>query len=291
MRLGRDIPIALVACAAALLCAIRSPSAHPDPQRQARQVGERLERAPASAEQTARLYVRRGMLHAKAQHWTSAINDFDQALHYAPNHHDAQLRKAGALLNLGCNKQSERAADAFLDDHVKHPQALIIKARALDRLGAPERGLTALDAGLPQLDRPSPSIFLERSRMSLRADKTAFNRALAGLDRGMQKVGHVSTLVLEAVALEQRAGRPQQALERIRTLQKRSGGHPRWMLVEGKILEQLNQTRQAGAAYRRALAWIAELPPTRRSTPAMRSLQNTLTKHLDGLDPLSRTQR
>jgi tetratricopeptide (TPR) repeat protein len=275
-----------------------SASAHVDPELHARQVGERLEH---DAEHAERLHLRRGVLHAKSKRWTEAIRDFDQALHHDPTLHEARLRKAGALLDGGCHDQAAIEAEAFLEHNPDDPQALITWARAVDQLDEPGLGrrhagkrheaLFAFDSALAQFEHPAPSVFVERARMVLRADETAFDRAIVGLEKGMRRVGPVSTLLLEAVAIERRAGRPHRALERLEVLLDGSGAHPRWLLLEGELLEEIGRHRQARAAYQRSLEWVAKLPASRRSTDAMRRLHASASQRLQRLPRLSQTSQ
>jgi predicted Zn-dependent protease len=91
--------------------------------------------------------------------------------------------------------------------------------------------------------------------------------ALAALDAGMARLGHVVSLEMPAIDLELELGRPARALERLDALAKTGPPNPVWIARRGEILEKAGRSAEARAEYEKALALIAQKPAERLARP------------------------
>ena len=157
------------------------------------------------------------------------------------------------------------------NDDVADPRGLALGGRLrsanLDHRAAARDFDRAIRAYAESGASAPPEIFLERARALVDADPGQIDRALRGLNEGLELLGRPVTLELAALELESSAGRYEAALERIdRHLAVRPGSTA-WRMRRGAVLERGGRHAEAGAEYRRVLAGLERLPDHRRNLP------------------------
>ena len=198
------------------------------------------------------LYLRRGELHRAHGDLDSALRDFDRARTFDPVFAEAAFHLGRALLDAGRPADATRALDPALLLRPDHVGALVVRGRALARLG---RHVEAAGAPHPM-------------------------EALRGLDKGISRLGPAVSLQLAAIDLEVRLGRHDDALARLEVAAARSRIQGQWLARRGGILLAAGRPAQARAAYEAALASIRALPARRRSSDAVATLETSVVDAL-----------
>lgn len=93
------------------------------------------------------------------------------------------------------------------------------------------------------------------------------------LAEAVQTLGAVPSLVLQALELELATGRFDDALARVDTLRKIWPLPEPWHARRAAILAQAGRLDEARAEWRALLAHIESLPPTRRASDAVQSVE------------------
>jgi tetratricopeptide (TPR) repeat protein len=170
--------------------------------------------------------------------------------------------------------EAKAALDRFLAKRPADGEALLVRARALVKLG--ERGAAARDFGaaLARLPRPNPEVYIERARVL--AEDGRADEALRGLDEGIERLGPLVTLELPAVELELAAKRDDAALARVELLAAQSPRKEQWLARRGEILARAGRRAEAKEAFAAALAAIGSLKGSQRGVRATAELEARL---------------
>src|SRR5687768_4017628 len=135
----------LLACAAAL-CVPCSAFGHADIEEQIVEVTKRIREEPGNAA----LYLKRGELHRMHMNWQEAEADFDRAAKLDPKMTTVELARGNMFLDSGRIEHAKAAFDRFLEKFPDHANAHVLRAQALVKLGkhkeAVEDYTSAIDA-------------------------------------------------------------------------------------------------------------------------------------------------
>ena len=276
MRLS---PTAL--CLLALLLWPPAAAAHGDLHDQILAITRAIAAAPADAT----LYLRRGELHRAHHAPRRARADFARALALDPALDAARLARARLLVEVGEPVEAGPDLAAFLWRHPGHVDATLVRARARRARGDVSGAAADYDTVL--LTAPDPDRGLERARLlaatGLDADR---QRAVAGLDALMARLGPIVTLELEAIALLARGGDYTAAIARVDKAIGRTPRANRWLVRKAELLRHAGRTGEARQAYHDARAALDALPLERQQT---RDTQRTRAAIDDALADLSST--
>jgi len=262
-----------VFCAAPAVCALLgSPAlAHLGVDEQIATLDKLLEARPEDAA----LYLRRGELHRIHRNWDAAEKDYLQARKLNPDLTAVELGLGRMKLEAGDPLQAVEHLDRYLEIRPGDPRARVVRGRALAKLGRDLAAAEEFSAALAHAGDglSQPEIYLERARALAAAGPEQLDRALQGLDEGLQKLGEPVTLQLYAVELELGAGRFDSALRRLVRLAAGSVRKEPWLMRKGAVLEAAGRTDEAGAVYRQALDEIDSLPASRRASRAVQHME------------------
>jgi tetratricopeptide (TPR) repeat protein len=128
-------------------------------------------------------------------------------------------------------------------------------------------------AGSPG-DHGMPELYLERARALVAAGPQHLDRAIAGLDEGLRRLGEPVTLQLYAIDLEVEGRRFDAAIKRLDLLASRAARQEPWLMRKGAVLEAAGRREEALQAYRQALEAVESLPPNRRGSKAVNRLES-----------------
>ena len=277
----RLCPTAL--CLLALLLWPRATAAHGDLHDQILAITRAIASAPADAT----LYLQRGELHRAHHAPRRARADYDRALALDPSLDAARLARARLLVEIGSATQAGPDLEAFLARHPGHVDATLVRARARRARGDMPGAVADYDMVLAAA--PDPDRGLERARLvaatGLDADR---QRAVAGLDALMARLGPVVTLELEAVALLVRSGDYTAAIARVDAAIARTPRADRWIVRKADLLRHAGRTAEARQAYHDARAALDTLPPERQQTRDIqrtRAAIDSALAHLSGTVP------
>lgn len=226
------------------------------------------------------LYLKRGELHRLHRDWPAALSDYDQAARLDPDDPALNYYRGRMRLESGDPAQARPLLNQFLTARPDHADALLIRSRALVRLGEPKAAADDLTRAIAHLDQPTPEVYLERARALVAAGPDNLDNALAGLDEGIARLGPLVTLIQYGIETERAHGRHAQALNRLDTLPAQISGQPTWLAVRGDILRDLGDMELAQASYRSGLDKIETYPMARRNARATTALEARLREAL-----------
>lgn len=214
------------------------------------------------------LYLRRGELHGD---WEAALADYERAAQLDPNLAAVDLARGKTLLQSGRFGPAKIALDRFLAKYPGHGKALATHARVLVKLGqclAAAEDYTRAISAKENLAQPNPEYYLERARALAAEGGEYIDEALRGLDEGIEKLGPLAALQLEAINLELARKQYDAAVARLESIAAQSTRKELWLARRGEILEQAGRVEEARLAYQQALSALESLLPRHRKTRA-----------------------
>ncbi len=151
-------------------------------------------RKPVDGHERANLYLARGELYRQHRKWKKAAADYDAAKRYEPDFDAVDLARGKMLLESGQLSQARRVLEAYLTDHVDHPEALLLAAEVLVKQGRPLAGVALFDRAIARHPQPEPDHFIARAEILERLGPRHRARAIAGLEEGMARLGRIISL-------------------------------------------------------------------------------------------------
>lgn len=245
--------------------------AHGDLDDQIAEATRRIERSPRDAA----LWFRRGELHRFHEDWPAALADLRRAAELDPAMEVVDLALGKTWLKAGDAARAREALDRFLKRQPGHAEALSERGRALASLGLRKEAEADFTRALALLAEPRPENYLERARVQ------PADRAAAGIEEGLRRLGSIVTLELAALDLELEAGKFDAALARLARLAEASPRKETWLARRGEVLREAGRPEQAREAFAAALAAIEVLPPGRRGAKSMVDLEKRVREALE----------
>ena len=258
--------------------------AHPDIKIRIAAVTKQIEARPDDAE----LYLRRGSLHREHHDWEKALADFARAAELAPNFADVHLARGRMWFDAGKFTEARGELDRFLSLRPGHALGLIARARVLAAIGDAAAAGEDFERGIRAADRPGPQLFLDRARAFAAAGE--FERALAGLDEAVTRMGPILAIESYAIELEETRRRYDEALSRLDRMRDRLPKE-RFLHRRGGLLERAGRHDEARACYREALAHLHTLPPRRRDAKPFVALKVELAAAVERLEGATLARR
>jgi tetratricopeptide (TPR) repeat protein len=262
---------ALAALVAA--CVASTALAHSDLQEQIDRANAQLQDTPDAA-----AYLARGSLHRRHGDWPQALSDLHLALAQDPNLAAARLELGLAWLEQARPDIAEPWLLAYVAARPTDGFGHRAMARVQAALARPLVAAEALDRAIAHLEPPSPGDFLRRAELLAEAGQA--ERALNGLGEGLDRLGPLATLIEAAMGIEMTRSEPEAALTWLGRLPRAQRERPGWLLRSGDLHEAAGNDAAALADWRRGLEGMEALPPQRRRSPAMTTLEATLRERL-----------
>ena len=209
------------------------------------------------------------LAEAYAQHeeWEPAMRSLARAEELAPGVFPADLVRGRILLGARRAEEAKAALDRFLAANPAQPQALVFRARSLALLKMDAECLADYRAALAAIRNPEPELFQEVSEALSTRDQ--MDEAVRVLADGVEKLGPIPSLVLNAMRLEVATGRFDAALSRVDAMQKSAPRPEPWMAKRAALLGQAGRTDEARAAWKALAAHLAALPNLERGSHSM----------------------
>ena len=176
------------------------------------------------------------------------------------------------LFESGRFQRAKFILDRFLSQQPDHYEGLITRARVLNRLGLRSDAIEDFTHALAKSAVADPDLYIERAHVTAGDDKRT-DEALIGLDEGIKRLGPLVTLQLTAIDLELRRRNYDAALARLEEITSQSERKETWLVRRGEILKLAGRQDEARAAFNAALVAIESLPPARRQSRAVTTLQ------------------
>lgn len=219
----------------------------------------------AAQPERADLYLRRAHLYAEIKHWRDAFADLDKAeqLGLAAQ---ADVARGDFLSRRQQWAKALVVLDKVLAANPDHPDALLLRSKALDASGKPQAAMASY-LHLAEV-KPDMGIGQYRKLAQLLAQHRSHEQAIALLERRMAQVGVVPQLQQLAIELDTSAQRYESAIRRLHTMAAFSQSSPKWQLNLAE-LHWANGNRDAAAEY---LAHAQQLLSRARQTRASQRL-------------------
>lgn len=260
------------ALAVVLMAGARPGLAHEAIDRQIQDVSRRIKEEPGNAA----LYLRRGELYRADRDWAAALADYQSARNLDASLAAVDLCLARMHLDAGQPEEARRSADRFLARQPNHIQALLTRARALVNLGERLRAADDFTRAIELCrapERPLPEYYLERAQALADEGGERVDEALRGLDEGIARLGPVITLELSAIELQLETKRYDGALRRVDAILARWPRKELWLEKRGEILEEAGRVSDALQAFAAAGKALESLPPHRRRAKAFSEIE------------------
>lgn len=278
-RAQRTLAVALPFVVCHFVSLPRSAAAHAELIIQIEAATVEIQKDPANAE----LYLRRGQLRREHSEFELASADYDKAEALAPALPHFNLLRGKLYLDWGWPLTARACLDRYLGRNPSSADALILRARVLQRLLLNRSAVNDYDLAIELLPEPSPDLFIERSQLLMSMGDDHRPEALRGLDDGVKRLGPLVTLQLFAIDAEVKQQRFDSALARVDQIAERSPRKETWLARRGEILVQAGRPAEARKAYEAALAALNTLPPARRNVPAMAELARRIQREIESL--------
>ena len=253
--------------------------AHEDLRYQILRVTQEIEQHPDDAQ----LYFKRGELYRFHRDWDLAAADLERAGNLDPQLHRVEFARGKLMYEAGWLHSAQGILDEYIVKHPEVVQARLFRARVLvdleDTLAAVEDYTFALE----RLSDPRPAHYLERAKALAQNGGAYLDRAITSLDEGIVRLGPLITLQLYAIELELAKENYDGALKRLDRITEKATRKEKWLAQRGDILRQAGRLDQARVAYAESLSHIARLPQSRRRTPVISHLEESLQKGIKEL--------
>lgn len=247
--------------------------AHGDLHAQIQQLSARLRSEPNNAE----LWHKRGELQRADGDRLAALADYAHAEQLAPQLQVVHLSRGRTLLELNQLEAARHSLSLFLQHEPGHSEALLLRARASQRLGQAEEADSDLEQAILHSADPGPDLYLERAAL-LRTDGQS-DRALQVLHDGLARLGSLVTLEQAALAIELDARRFVAALARVDRMLQPLARKEALLAQKADIQERAGRVHAAQETRRGALAQLEGLPLEKR-TAHSRALEQKLRASL-----------
>lgn len=223
-------------------------------------------------------FKKRGELHRLHRDWPAALADFHSARKLSADGDTSTIDFYEGRMWWESG-QADRALpllSAFIRRHATHVESRIVRARVYAFLGKRAAAVQDLDVAIARQQPPSPNLYLERAKLLRKSGIHYYDRALEGLDAGIDQLGPVVALAGLGIEMQRDRGNYYDALMRIDRLPESLRLLPSWLMTRGDILAARGDDAAARVAYSQALARIEALPKSRQSTRNMLSLAEEL---------------
>jgi len=224
------------------------------------------------------LYVKRSHLHLEHEDWKAVLIDLEHADRLAPGMLEAELLRGEALALAGKWEAALAVLNDLLQAHADQPSGLLQRARVFKQLKQDEPCLKDYRRALDKTPHPRPDLFNEAAEALLACGHGA--EAVQVLQRGLQAVGAVPSLVLKAMEIETAAGHFDAALARIDAMQQTAPRPEPWMAKRAQLLAQAGRHEASHAAWQALATHLAALPTSERGSHAMSRLAEQVAAHL-----------
>lgn len=241
-----------------------------------------MDRQIAADPQSAALYLRRAELHRIHREWDAADQDYAKVLALEQKHPEVSWLRARAWLEAGKAVMALPELDRYLGQFPDHASARLTRARALAAVGRNAQAAADYAVALERLPQLEPDYFLEQRNVQQSAGLSSETQ-LAGIEKGLRRLGSVPSLEDAALDVELRAKQWDAALARLDRQASAAARKERWHYRRGLVLAQADRKEQASAAFRASLEAIDKLPPALRSPRATAALAEEVRQELKKL--------
>jgi tetratricopeptide (TPR) repeat protein len=227
------------------------------------------------------LFHKRGELHRAHGDYPEALRDYAQAQKLSPALHVVYLSRGRALFESGEFARALVPLNAFMSKEPNHIEARWLRGRLLAKLGNRDEAELDFKKVLNATSEPSPEQFIERAQNLEQAGRDELAKTV--IIEGIQRLGPLITLELEALDLELELKEFDAALRRVNALLETAERKESFLVRKAGIYEQMGDKQRAEDFYEKALGAIAALPERQRSVKSTIHLEEQIRIRLKEL--------
>lgn len=216
------------------------------------------------------LFFQRAELYRRILAWDAAKNDYARAEKLGYSKTELDYYRGRMFVQAGDDAKATQHLDKYIKNHPNDSRALTTRAKISTR--PPLDAVDDLDKAIVFSDRPSPDMFLDRAKLTIKAGPKYFDRMIAGLEQAIAHFGPLVSLLEFGVTESETTSNWQLAIKLANKLPEQIKGSPRWMYRIGLMHINLQNHDQAHHHFEKALLGINELSNARKNTPATRKL-------------------
>jgi predicted Zn-dependent protease len=195
------------------------------------------------------------------------------------------------MVQAGRLHSAQAILNAYIAEHPEVIQARLVRAQVLVDLDHTLAAVEDYSFALERVSDPQPEHYLEWAKALAHGGEDYLDRAITSLDEGIARLGPVITLQLYAIELELAKKNYKGALSRLDEITERARRKEKWLAQRGDILREAGELDQARVAYAESLSHIARLPKSRRGTPAVSRLEESLQEEMTKLARIQNTNQ
>lgn len=243
------------------------------------EVMEALNRQIAARPQDSSLLLTRSRLYTTARKFDLALADLDKAQKLGHTN-SLDRERAEVYFAAGWYETGLDYATRYIVQVPNEADGYRTRARLRAKLEKyPEAGADYA-ASIQRTKAPSVDLYLEYAAALTTPDGEYLKDALAALEQGIAKLGHVFNLETAALEIELQQKNFAAALKRSDGLIERMPRKDTWLAKRGDILVQAGRFDEARKAYEEALEAIAKLPPVQRQRAPTPTLERQIRQAL-----------
>jgi tetratricopeptide (TPR) repeat protein len=249
-------------------------------------LSRRIEQAPGEVT----LYLKRAELYRQHALLPEAEADCEKFLDLGGNAAEGLLCLARIRLDRDHLAEAMILLNQVLENRALIP-AFLLRAEANGRMKKPKAAADDYERAIQLFEAPyhaQPDVYVAQALA--RVDAKQIDEAIAGLERGMKRVGPVISLQQAALDIEREQGRWTAALRRVDGILTDAPRKEEWLALRGELLMELDRPEEAQAAFADALKAIDALPSSRRAVDAMVELRGRVEVGLFGVREALREQ-
>lgn len=255
--------------AAVLVLQLPRLMAHQETWQQIALLSQELARNPASTQ----TLLRRGELYLEHDVLDAALNDFEAALRQDPEAVHPRLNLVLVYLKKQKHDRAREEAVRLTREHPEDAESWIALSHVEAATSKPLAAAEALKHAIRFSRNRSPELYRRRAQHLVEAGEAHRETALAALQEGISRHGHLIALEEAALDLERDSRKYAEALNRLEGLLERSSRKEHWLVRKGEILRAKGDVEGSRAAFEQALQEIQSLDPRQHETTATRELQ------------------
>jgi len=247
---------------------------------------EQIEQATAAIKHhphTVELLIKRGRLRLEQGDIPAAIHDFLHVLEMEPKNVAVYDYLAEAYLSQKKLTQALRQANLFMQ-HVNNDGARARGFELLGRIQMQAHQFSHAAQSYRHLIRlthtPKPDYYLVLANAYIRSNNNDNKSALQALDEGLNRLGLLPVLQKRAIDIELRANNADRAIKRVDTLIVANPHSFAFLKLKADILWREKRFSEAKSVYQNSLVVLDKLPPSRKSSPAVKELRTEMTTRL-----------
>lgn len=229
------------------------------------------------------LYYRRGELFRRHAEWDLAWADYERAERFGGKMEILDLSRGLLLAEAKWGHSALGYLDRYLAVESNSIPALSTRARVHLSFTNRSAAIQDFSTAIARTSDPRPELYLERAQVLMSTTPPDFAEALKGIEQGLEKLGPVVTLQLQAIDLELRLEKTNAAIARLDSIISQSPRKETWQARRGEILMQAQRWSESSASFKESLASLRSLPASRRNAPAMRELERRIQSALTNL--------